>query len=384
MILHTLLDYDTLRVTWWVLMGVLLIAFAVMDGFDLGTGMLLPFLGKNDVERRVIINAVGPTWEGNQVWLILGGGAIFAAWPQLYAVSFSGFYLAMFVILIGLILRPVAFKFRSKNESKAWRDRWDWALFAGGFIPALICGVAIGNVLQGVPFRLTPELYIHYDGSFFGLLNPFAILAGLVSVAMLTMHGAAWLCIKTEGAIAARARNVGSIAALLTAVLFAVAGVWLWKYVDGFTITSAVNTTGPSNPLFKTAAHTPGAWLANYHQYPWTMTAPVMGLVGCAMAALLMRARKVGLAMVCSGLGIAGIILSVGASMFPMILPSTVDPRFSLTVWDSSSSHMTLFIMLVCTAIFLPIILAYTTWVYRVLWGKVDEKQIREGSGHAY
>ncbi|MEG0112629.1 MAG: cytochrome d ubiquinol oxidase subunit II, partial [Comamonas sp.] len=240
MILHTLLNYDTLRVIWWVLLGVLLIGFAVMDGFDLGTGMLLPFLGKNDLERRVIINAVGPTWEGNQVWLVLGGGAIFAAWPQLYAVSFSGFYLAMFVILIGLILRPVAFKYRSKNESPAWRSRWDWALFAGSFIPALICGVAMGNVLQGVPFRLTPELYIHYDGSFFGLLNPFAILAGLISVSMLLMHGAAWLCIKTEGAIAARARSVGSISAIVTAVLFVLAGIVLWKFVDGYRITSVL------------------------------------------------------------------------------------------------------------------------------------------------
>lgn len=315
---------------------------------------------------------------------MLGGGAIFAAWPQLYAVSFSGFYLAMFVILVALILRPVAFKYRSKNESKAWRNSWDWALFIGGFVPALICGVALGNVLQGVPFRLTPELYIHYDGSFFGLLNPFAILTGLVSVAMLTMHGAAWLCIKTAGPVAARARTVGSIAAVLTALLFALAGIALWKFVDGYTITSAINTTGPSNPLYKTAAHTPGAWLQNYSTYAWTITAPVLGIVAALVTAVLMRARKEGLAMITSGLSIAGIILTVGASMFPMILPSSVDPRFSLTVWDSSSSHLTLFIMLVCTVVFLPIILAYTTWVYRVLWGKVDEKAIRDGNGHAY
>jgi cytochrome d ubiquinol oxidase subunit II len=299
-------------------------------------------------------------------------------------VSFSGFYLAMFVILIGLILRPVAFKYRSKNESPAWRSRWDWALFAGSFIPALICGVAMGNVLQGVPFRLTPELYIHYDGSFFGLLNPFAILAGLISVSMLLMHGAAWLCIKTEGAIAARARSVGSISAIITAVLFVLAGIVLWKFVDGYRITSVLNTTGPSNPLFKTAAHAPGAWMQNYQQYPWTMAAPILGVLGCLLAAVLIRARKDGLAMITSGLGIAGIILTVGASMFPMILPSSVDPRFSLTVWDSSSSHMTLFIMLVCTAVFIPLIVAYTSWVYSVLWGKVNAKDINDGNGHAY
>lgn len=384
MILHELLAYDTLRVIWWLLLGILLVGFAVMDGFDLGTGTLLPFLGKTDTERRVIINAVGPTWEGNQVWLILGGGAIFAAWPQLYAVSFSGFYLAMFVILVALIIRPVAFKYRSKRESPIWRAAWDWALFVGGFVPALICGVALGNVLQGVPFRLTPELQIHYDGSFFGLLNPFAILCGLVSVAMLVTHGAAWLRIKTEGAVAARARTVGSIAAVATAVLYALAGWVLWTWVDGYRITSALVTTGPSNPLFKTAAVAPGAWFANYAAYGWTLAAPVLGVAGMLLAAVLLRARRDGLAMVASGLGIAGIILSVGASMFPFILPSSVDPRFSLTVWDSSSSHMTLFIMLVSTAIFLPIILAYTTWVYKVLWGKVDAQAIADGKGHAY
>lgn len=384
MILHELLNYDTLRVIWWLLLGILLVGFAVMDGFDLGTGTLLPFVAKTDLERRVVINTVGPVWEGNQVWLVLGGGAIFAAWPQLYAVSFSGFYLAMFVILVALILRPVAFKYRSKRESATWRSAWDWALFVGGFVPALICGVALGNVLQGVPFRLTPEMYIHYDGSFFGLLNPFAVLCGLVSVSMLVTHGAAWIRIKTEGPVAERARAVGSVTALLTAVLFGLAGLALWMWVDGYQITSAIQTTGPSNPLFKTAAVAPGAWFQNYARYGWTLAAPVLGFVGTLLAFVLIRARRDNLAILASALGIAGIILSVGASMFPFILPSSVDPRFSLTVWDSSSSHMTLFIMLVSTAIFLPLILLYTSWVYKVLWGKVDAKAIEDGNTHAY
>lgn len=384
MILHELLNYDTLRLIWWVLLGVLLIGFAVMDGFDLGTGTLLPFIAKTDLERRVVINAVGPTWEGNQVWLILGGGAIFAAWPQLYAVSFSGFYMAMFIILVALIVRPVAFKYRSKRESKAWRNSWDWALFVGGFVPALICGVAVGNVIQGVPFRLTPEMYIYYDGSFFELLNPFAVLCGLVSVSMLVAHGAAWLRIKTDGVLAERARTIGSIAMLITIVLYALAGVVLWQWIEGYSITSVINTTGPSNPLFKTAAVSQGAWFTNYESEPWTLLAPALGFTGTLLACLLLRARRDNLAMLASSLGIAGIIASVGMSMFPFILPSSVDPRFSLTVWDSSSSHMTLFIVLVSTAIFLPLIVAYTTWVYRVLWGKVDAKAIEGGKGHAY
>ena len=384
MILHELISYETLRLIWWLLIGVLLIGFAVTDGFDLGTGILLPFAGKTDLERRVIINSIGPVWEGNQVWLILGGGAIFAAWPQLYAVSFSGFYLAMFVILVALILRPVAFKFRSKREDASWRARWDIALFIGGFVPALIFGVAMGNVLQGVPFRFSDDMHIFYEGSFFGLLNPFALLAGLVSVAMLVMHGATWLQVKTEGLVAERARTFGSVAAIASVVLYAVAGVALWTVVDGYRITSAISVAGPSNPMFKTAEVAAGAWFANYAAHPWTWAAPVLGLVSPLLAFAMLRLRRAVPALLASALGIAAIILSVGASMFPFILPSSLDPRASLTVWDSSSSHMTLFIMLVATTIFIPIIVAYTSWVYKVLWGKVDGQAIEDGNGHAY
>lgn len=385
MILHQLIDYDTLRLIWWLLLGILLIGFAITDGFDLGVGMLLPFVGKGDVQRRVVINTIGPVWEGNQVWLILGGGAIFAAWPALYAVSFSGFYLAMFAILAALILRPVGFKYRSKRESAAWRSGWDWALFIGGFVPSLIFGVAVGNVLQGVPFRLNEDLRIFYDGSFFGLLNPFALLCGLLSVAMLTMHGAGWLMLKTSGEVSARARRYGSIAALATIVLFALGGLWLWLGVDGYRITSAVNPTGPSNPLLKTVAVDGMAWFANYAARPWLLIAPALGFLGAAGAFLGQRGGTRELpTLLASKLSVFGIIASVGVSMFPFILPSSVQPQASLTVWDSSSSHMTLFIMLVSTAIFLPLVLAYTAWVYRVLWGKVEEQAIRDESGHAY
>ncbi|MNU77519.1 Cytochrome bd-I ubiquinol oxidase subunit 2 [compost metagenome] len=384
MILHEMISYETLRLIWWLLIGILLVGFAITDGFDLGTGILLPFAGKTDLERRVIINSIGPVWEGNQVWLILGGGAIFAAWPQLYAVSFSGFYLAMFVILVALIVRPVAFKFRSKREDPRWRARWDAALFVGGFVPALISGVAIGNVLQGVPFRFSSDMHIFYDGTFFALLNPFALLCGLVSVAMLVMHGATWLQVKTDGAVAERSRRYGSVAAIATVVLYALAGAALWLWVDGYRITSAVVVDGPSNPMLKTAQVHVGAWFLNFAAHPWTWIAPALGLLGPLLAFALLRARREVPALLASAAGIAGIILSVGAAMFPFILPSSIDPRASLTVWDSSSSHMTLFIMLVVTAVFIPLIVAYTTWVYKVLWGKVDAKAINDDSGHAY
>lgn len=385
MILHQLIDYETLRVIWWLLLGVLLIGFAVMDGFDLGTQTLLPFVARTDIERRVVINAVGPVWEGNQVWLILGGGAIFAAWPPLYAVSFSGFYLAMFAILAALILRPVGFKYRSKRESARWRAGWDWALFVGGIVPTLIVGVAVGNVLQGVQFRFGPDLRIFYDGTtLFELLNPFGLLAGLVSVAMIAMHGASWLVLKTDGAVADRARRLGSVAALVTVVLFALGGLWVWAGINGYRITSQILADGPSNPLAKTVERAPGVWFENYGVRPWTTIAPALGFAGALGALLFLHLRREVPALLSSGLSILGIVSTVGLSMFPFILPSSIDPRSSLTVWDASSSHLTLFIMLVVTVIFVPIVVAYTSWVYRVLWGKVDEAEIRDGTGHAY
>ena len=384
MILSELLDYETLRIIWWVLLGVLLIGFAAMDGFDLGVGILLPFIGKTDVERRVVINTIGPVWEGNQVWLILGGGAIFAAWPPLYAVSFSGFYLAMFAILFALILRPVGFKFRSNREGQGWRNGWAWALFNGGFVQALIFGVAVGNVLQGIPFRLNDDLQIFYDGSFFGLLNPFALLCGILSVTMLTMHGAAWLTLKATGEVQARARTYGSVAALATVALYVLAGVISWLWISGYRVTSAIVTNGPSNPLRKTVELDHGAWFANYANYPILLIAPALGILGALAVFITLRSGREIAPLLLGKLSIFGIISSVGVSMFPFILPSSVDPRSSLTVWDSSSSHMTLFIMLVVTLIFLPLIVAYTAWVYKVLWGKVDQSMVEDESNQAY
>ena len=386
MILFELIDFDILRVIWWALLGVLLIGFALTDGFDMGVGALLPFVGKTDVERRVVINTVGPVWEGNQVWFILGGGAIFAAWPPLYAVSFSGFYLAMFAVLAALILRPVGFKYRSKRDSAAWRNGWDWALFVGGAVPALLFGVAVGNVLLGVPFHLTQDLMPMYDGNFFikfvGLLRPFAILSGVVSLAMLMMHGAAWLTLKTEGPVQLRARTIGTYAGIVAAVAYALAGLWLAVGVNGFQIVGEVVTDGPSNPLYSEVSRG-GSWLAAYGARPWIAIAPIMGFVGIAMAVMGLRAGREVSTLLWSKLAITGIIASVGLTMFPFILPSIVDPNSSLTVWDASSSHQTLFVMLVMAVIFMPLILAYTAWVYKVLWGKVTEEEVT-GPGHSY
>lgn len=387
MILYELIDFDVLRLIWWVLLGVLLIGFALTDGFDLGVGALLPFVAKTDVERRIAINTVGPVWEGNQVWFILGGGAIFAAWPPLYAVSFSGFYLAMFLVLAALILRPVAFKYRSKRDSQVWRNRWDWALFVGGAVPALLFGVAVGNVLLGVPFHLTEELMSIYEGNFamklIGLLRPFALLAGVVSLSMLLMHGAAWLSLKAEGVVADRARAIGVKAGMVAAGAYALAGLWLAIGVQGYAFVGAVATDGPSNPLYNEVARG-GSWLSAYADRPWIAIAPIMGFVGIALTVWGMQAKRELSTLLWSQMAITGIIASVGLTMFPIILPSNTHPNSTLSVWDASSSHQTLFIMLVATVIFLPIVLAYTAWVYRVLWGKVTEAEVTEHSDSVY
>lgn len=377
------LDYETMRLIWWLLLGVLLIGFAIMDGFDLGVGTLLPFAARTDDERRLLINLIGPTWEGNQVWLILGGGAIFAAWPALYAVSFSGFYLAMIAILLALILRPVGFKFRSKVENTTWRSCWDWALFIGGFVPALIFGVAVGNVLLGVPFRFDNAMRIYYDGNFFGLLTPFALLCGLVSLSMLVAHGAAVIVARVPGAVGERARRFGKFAALISVVLFAVAGLWLAFGIHGYVVTSVQDTGGPSNPMLKTVTTASGMWLENYTKHSWMMIAPALGFAGMALSFIALQCRKGTLAFLCSSVGIFGIVSTAGVSLFPFLLPSSVMPNASLTVWDASSSHLTLFVMLIATVIFLPLILAYTSWVYSVMRGPVTKDSV-DNTPNAY
>ena len=306
------IDYETLRVIWWLLMGVLLIGFALTDGFDLGVAALLPFVAKSDEERRMVINAVGATWEGNQVWFILGGGAIFAAWPFVYAVSFSGFYLAMFLVLAALILRPVGFKYRSKRPEPKWRARWDWALFVGGLVPALVFGVAVGNVLTGVPFRLDSDLRAFYEGTLLGLFHPFSLLAGLLSVAMLVLHGAAWLALKVEhGTVHDRAQRFGQVAALVAIALFALGGVMMATMGYGFRVEGVPDPAGPSNPHLMTMVAAPGAWLANFATHPWMLTAPLLGFTGPLVALAGMRARREVLAFGGSSAAAAGIIGTV-------------------------------------------------------------------------
>ena len=379
-----MLDYETLRLVWWLLLGTLLIGFAVMDGFDLGAAMLLPFAARTDNERRIVLNTIGPVWEGNQVWLILGAGAIFAAWPMLYAVAFSGFYLAMFLALAALILRPVSFKFRSEIENPLWRGLWDFGLFVSGAVPALIFGVAVGNVLQGVPFRFDDTLRMTYEGDLLGLFDPFALLCGLVSCAMLVMHGGAYLALKADQPVAGRAADMARGGAIVLLTLFALGGVFAGHGIDGYKVTSDLAHDGPSNPLLKTVTRTSGAWLSNYNTYPWMLLAPALVFVGATMTSALLRAWRNGFALMASGVAVAGVVATAGFSIFPFLLPSSLDPNASLTVWDASSSRSTLLIMLFATLVFLPLVLVYTAFVYRVLRGRVTMAYVEENKSTVY
>jgi len=378
-----MLDYSTLKIIWWLLVGVLLVGFAIMDGHDMGVGTLLPFVGKSDLERRVVINTVGPHWDGNQVWFITGGGAIFAAWPLVYATAFSGFYWAMLVVLWALFFRPVGFDYRSKIHHAAWRSTWDWGLFIGGAVPPLIFGVAFGNLLQGVPFQFDNYLVSTYTGSFWQLLNPFALLAGVVSSAMITMHGGVYLAHRTEGVIQARAVKGAIGAAIVMVLAFVAAGVWL-QSIDGYRISSVIDQAALPDPLSKTVVREAGAWMANYGSQPLIWLLPALGIGGALLAAGLLLARHTLSAFLASSLALLGVIGTAGASMFPFIMPSSSMPAASLTVWDSVSSHLSLGIMFWATMIFMPLIVIYTSWAYRVMRGKVTAAFIKEHEHAAY
>lgn len=376
-------NYEILRIIWWLLLGILLIGFAIMDGFDLGVATLLPFVAKDDSERRVVLNSIGPVWDGNQVWFILGGGAIFAAWPLVYAVSFSGFYLAMFLVLVALILRPVGFDFRSKINHKTWRSVWDWCLFISGFVPSLVFGVAVGNVIQGVSFSFNEFMIIDNQIKFFDLFSPFALLCGILSVAMLTTHGATYLAIKTEEKVQKRSLAILKLTSPLTILLFAIGGFVMTK-IDGYQIVGAAHSLADSNPMQKEVIKSAGSWLQNYKIHHWFVIAPFLGIIGQIFSMFFSAIKHHGKAFIASAISIFGIISTVGLTIFPFILPSKLNPNASLTVWDASSSYLTLVVMLIAVIIFMPLVLSYTSWVFMVLRGKVSKKDIDKDSNFLY
>jgi len=374
--------YLILQVLWWVLLGVLFVGLGTMVGMDMGVGTLLRFIGKTDTERRTMLNAIGPHWDGNQVWFILGGGAIFAAYPLIYATSFSGLYVVILLLLWSMIVRPLGFEYRSKLPSPAWRNAWDWTLLLSGALPMIIFGAAMGNMLMGVPFHFEWNLRSFYTGSFIFLFNPFSVLAGLLSLSLSVYMGAVMMMGRTPDPIASRARAAAGYAALAAIVLFAVLGVWV-SMVNGYKIVSFPGAGVPQTPLQQTVELVPGGWLSNYKSYPILWAVPLLGFAGLVLGWMSVRSNKHTLAWWLGAVSWIGVIGTIGVSMFPFLMPSSSNPSQSLTLWNSISSETTLLWMTGWTVVFVPIIFWYTSWAFYVMRGKVDPKEV-EADPHAY
>ncbi|WP_038879524.1 cytochrome d ubiquinol oxidase subunit II [Vibrio jasicida] len=376
-------DYENLRLFTWAIVGVLLIGFTITDGFDMGVAALLPVMGKKNLERRVMLNAIAPHWDGNQVWLITAGGAIFAIWPLVYAAAFSGFYIAMLLVLASLWLRPIGMDYRAKIDNPQWRNACDIALFISGVIPPIIFGVGFGNLLVGVQFELNNLLMLDYQGGFFDLLTPFPILCGLVSLTMVVTQGAAFLQMKTKHELRTRAQNITLWGAGATMLLFMFGGLFAASQ-SGYIIIGAMLKDGISNPLNKQVVSIAGDLLHNFSEMPQLWLIPftaVTSLLVCFWATV---SRRAGVAFTMSSIAIACIILTAGVTLFPMIMPSSINPSHSLTLWDATSSEKTLGIISIVAIIVVPVILGYTAWCYYKMFGRLDNNYIRSNSSSLY
>jgi cytochrome d ubiquinol oxidase subunit II len=378
-----MLDYETLKLIWWGLLVALILGFALSDGYDLGVAALLPFVARRDEERRVLLNVIGPHWEGHQVWFITAGGATFAAWPLVYAAAFSSLYTALLLILLALILRPVGFEFRSKLQSGYWRCLWDYGLFAAGLVPAVVFGVAVGNLFLGLPFAYDAELRLEYHGSFLQLLNPFALLVGATSLAMLVLHGACYLQLRTEGIIRQRCVKAATVAGPLLGILFLAAGIWLW-HTPGPHLTHMGAPDQALSPLEKTVSLVMRGWFWNFDRVPWLRLLPSIGSVLPWLVPMASRRGWHNTSFLLSSTTLACVIFTAAAALFPFILPSSANPDQGLTAWDASSSRLTLEIMLIATVVLLPVVIGYTGWALRVMRGSVTEADIRAEHQHLY
>lgn len=373
-----MIDYVVLKFIWWFFIFALFTLFFIFGGRDFGACMLLPWIGKNDDERRMIINSIGTTWDGNQVWFITAGGATFAAWPMVYATAFSGLYIALILVLLTLILRPPGFDFRSKLPHVAWRKTWDWALFFSGFVPSLVFGVALGNIFLGFPYHFNNNMQSFYEGGFWGLINPLSVVFGVASLAILTLQGGLFIQHKLPQQIAERARKVNMLAAVVFVLAFVVLGWWLSTKVSGFTITKMPDKETSLIPLMKTVALVPSGWLANYQALPMLWGFPITTLFMILGAFLCVCARMAGIGLILNSVAIFTASATAAIALFPFVFPSSTHPSHSLTMWDATSSHLTLNYMFWAAVVFLPIIWGYTFFAFHVFRGKINKEEVIE------
>jgi cytochrome d ubiquinol oxidase subunit II len=330
-----------LQVVWYFLIGLFLLVYAILDGFDLGVGFWYLF-SKRDKDRRLMRNAIGPVWDGNEVWLLTGGAAIFAAFPQVYATVFSGFYLALMLVIFALIFRAVSIEFRSRLDTPGWGNFWDTAFAIGSILPALLFGVAVGNILRGLPL----DSVGNFTASFFSLLNPYALLIGLLGLAMFATHGALYLALKTNGELSAKVKRW--------------AGRAWWPYFILFIIAALL--TMITQPQL----------LRNYNAVPVLWILPFLSLVVIILIGVFNRQRRARPAFTASVLSITGLMALCAAGLFPNMVPALGKPESSLTLANASSSPLTLWTMLVIALVGMPLVVIYTIWVYRTFGGKVE------------
>jgi len=325
-----MMSYESLQILWFVLIAILWIGFFFLEGFDFGVGMLLPFLGKKDVERRAIINTIGSVWDGNEVWLLTAGGATFAAFPHWYATMFSGFYLALFLLLIGLIMRGISFEYRSKDSNPKWRSRFDWMISIGSFLAALLLGAAFANLARGVPINADRM----FTGNLFTLLNPYGLLGGVTTVAIFLLHGANFLGLKLEGKLRERVNALARKLWIVATVFYIILGVF--TYIAGFWKRGHIN---------------PGI-------------VPLTAVAALLVAGYFIRQRNEGWAFIMVALNIVLTQITFFSMTFPNVMTSTTNPDWSLTIYNASSSQYTLSVMSIVALIFVPIVLAYQAWSY--------------------
>ncbi|SDC81597.1 cytochrome d ubiquinol oxidase subunit II [Paraburkholderia lycopersici] len=375
--------YLFFKVLWWLLLGVLLMGLAIMVGMDMGVGALLRYVGRTDTERRIALNTIAPHWDGNQVWFILGGGAIFAAFPLIYATAFSGLYIVMLLLLWTMIVRPLGFEYRSKLPTAGWRNAWDWALVVSGAVPMIVYGAGMGNMLMGVPFHFGWDLTSFYTGSFLALLNPFAVMCGVLSLSLSAWMGGAMLMGRTErGPLWTRAQRAATVGGVVALVLFTIGGIWV-SHLHGYRIEHAPLPGVAQTPLQQSVVVAEGAWLDNFHSHPVLWAVPALAYIGLLLGLPAVRAGRSTLAWWLGALAWIGVIGTAGVSLFPFLMPSSSDPSQSLTVWNSVSSRNTLMWMTGWTAVFMPAIIAYTSWAFYVMRGKVKAEHV-ESNPHAY
>jgi cytochrome d ubiquinol oxidase subunit II len=363
------LDYEFLKIIWWVLIGIVLVVYATTAGYDSGVTMIMPFLRRED-ERRVMLNTSAPTWDGNQTWIVFAGGGLFVVWPVVYSTAFSGMYAALLCILWSLFFRPPGYDYRSKLPHMAWRRFWDFGLFISSVVPVFMFGLIFGNCFLGMPFHFDHVTFrAFFTRGFAELFSPFAVLCGFVSLAMILMHGSSFTMRRTEGSLRAMARKLHFVFSILLLISFTWTGYWVTYHIAGYQlISSPVHPT--LHPLDNVVTQQVGAWVLNYDKYPWKYFGPIFSYVGIFASLWANYVRWVAFCFWASAFAIGGLIVTAGSTLFPFIMPSSTYPDESLTVWNSTSSQYALNLMLYVGVVLLLAILAYKIYTFHAIWSK--------------